>query len=101
MGAAIDWLEAYRARNIESILAMYADDAVVHCGCGGLKKFSGKDGLRAYWLEPIRNCPAFNLDDIQLLEGGAVVSDVTLNGVVCAELTFDTSGRWPCSHAAR
>ena len=33
MAIAIDWLDAYRAGNIEAILEMYAEDAVVHCGC--------------------------------------------------------------------
>ena len=36
MAAAVDWL-AYRARDIEAILKMFADDAVVECNCGGRK----------------------------------------------------------------
>ncbi|WP_247834255.1 hypothetical protein [Bradyrhizobium sp. 200] len=34
MAAAVDWLDAYRAGDIESILEFYADDAVIECGCG-------------------------------------------------------------------
>jgi hypothetical protein len=45
MAAAVDWLDAYRDGDIETILAMYADDAVVHCGCGGMKTISGRQGL--------------------------------------------------------
>jgi hypothetical protein len=48
MAAAVDWL-AYRARDIEAILKMFADDAVVECNCGGMKIITGKEGLRAYW----------------------------------------------------
>lgn len=29
MAAAIDWLDAYRAGDIETILGMYAEDAVI------------------------------------------------------------------------
>ena len=32
MAVAIDWLDAYRAGDIEAILEIYAEDAVVHCG---------------------------------------------------------------------
>lgn len=37
MAAAIDWLYAYRAGDLETILGMYAEDAVIVCGCGGTK----------------------------------------------------------------
>jgi len=26
---------------------MYADDAIVHCACGGMKRISTRQGLRA------------------------------------------------------
>ncbi|WP_407113136.1 nuclear transport factor 2 family protein [Bradyrhizobium sp. LMG 9283] len=54
MAVAIDWLDAYRAGDIEAILDMYAEDAVVHCGCGGVKTISGREALRAYWLDRLR-----------------------------------------------
>ncbi|APG09684.1 ketosteroid isomerase [Bradyrhizobium japonicum] len=65
MAAAIDWLDAYRAGDIDAILKMYADDAVVHCGCGGTKTITGKDGLRAYWFDRLRKYPAFDLYNLQ------------------------------------
>lgn len=49
MSAAVDWLDAYRAGDMEIILAMYAEDAVVHCGCGGIKIITSNDSLRAFW----------------------------------------------------
>jgi hypothetical protein len=33
MAAAIDWLDAYRSSDLEFLLSMFADDAVVQCGC--------------------------------------------------------------------
>jgi ketosteroid isomerase-like protein len=93
MAAAVDWLDAYRAGDIDSILGMYADDAVVHCGCGGMKTISGKAGLRAYWVDRLKNYPASSLDNLQPSENGTVVSYVTGDGVVSAILTFDESGK--------
>jgi len=65
MAAAIDWLGAYRVGDIEGSLRMYADDAVVRCDCGGTKTITGKERLRAYWLERLREYPAFDLDNLQ------------------------------------
>ena len=93
MAAAVDWLDAYRAGDIESILEMYADDAVVNCGCSGLKTITGKDGLRAYWVDRLRNYPASGLDNLQPAQDAAVISYITREGVVNAILTFNASGK--------
>lgn len=93
MAAAVDWLDAYRAGELEALLKMYADDAVVHCGCGGMKTISGETGLRAYWIDRLRNYPASALDNLQPSADGTVISYVSQSGVVRAILTYDASGR--------
>ncbi|MBR1092068.1 nuclear transport factor 2 family protein [Bradyrhizobium manausense] len=93
MAAAIDWLDAYRSGDIEAILRMCADDAAVHCGCGGAKTITGKEGLRAYWVERLREYPAFDLDNIQPTCVGTLISYVSRDGVVSAVLTFNASGQ--------
>lgn len=93
MAAAVDWLDAYRAGNLDAILKMYADDAVVHCGCNGAKTIAGKEGLRAYWVERLRECPAFDLDNLQPTYVGILISYVSRVGVVRAVLTFNASGQ--------
>ena len=94
MAAAVDWLDAYRAGDIEAILEMYADDAVVHCGCGGMKTIAGRDGLRAYWVDRLKTYPASGLDNLLPTSDGAVISyGVGARGVVSATLAFDASGR--------
>ncbi|PSO16157.1 nuclear transport factor 2 family protein [Bradyrhizobium sp. MOS003] len=93
MAAAVDWLDAYRAGDIETILEMYADHAVVRCGCGGMKTVAGKQGLRAYWVDRLRNYPASSLDNLQPSADGTVISYVAQGRVVSAILTFDTSGK--------
>ncbi|MCK1723322.1 nuclear transport factor 2 family protein [Bradyrhizobium sp. 141] len=93
MAAAADWFDAYRAGDIDSVLAMYADEAVIHCGCGGMKTSSGKDGRRAYWLDRLARYPASGLDDLQPSGETAVVSYVARGGIVTASLTFNAFGK--------
>jgi hypothetical protein len=93
MAAAIDWLGAYRAGDIEGSLRMYADDAVVRCDCGGTKTITGKERLRAYWLERLREYPAFDLDNLQPTNVGTLISCVSRDGIVKAVLTFNASGQ--------
>lgn len=93
MAAAIDWLDAYRAGDIEAILGMYADDAVVHCSCGSTKTITGKEGLQTYWVERLREYPASDLDNLHRSDDGAVFSYVTRHGVVSAILTFNAAGQ--------
>jgi len=93
MAAAVDWLDAYRAGDIETILEMYARDAEIHCGCDGMKTISDADGRRAYWLDRLRTCPALDLDNLQPWEGAVVLSYVTRAGIVSTSLTFDSQGK--------
>ncbi len=92
MAIAVDWLDAYRARDIEAILAIYADNAVVECGCGGMT-VTGKQDVRAYWEQRLRDYPASDLDDLQSSGNGATISYVSRDGVVDAVLEFDPQGR--------
>lgn len=93
MAAAVDWLDAYRAGDIESILGLYGDDAIVHCGCGGMKSIAGKEALRAYWEDRLRSYPASELDNVRPSHDGIVISYVTVTGVVSATLAFDRLGK--------
>ena len=72
---------------------MYADDAIIHCACGGLKTISTRQGLRAYSVERLRDHPASHMDDLHPSEDGAAISYVARDGVVSAILTFNASGQ--------
>jgi ketosteroid isomerase-like protein len=74
MAAAVDWLDAYRTGDIDAILNMFADDAVVECGCGGEMTGTGKDGIRTYWEQRLNHHPASDLDDLIPSSDGATVS---------------------------
>lgn len=54
MAAAVDLLDAYRAGDIEAIFAMYAENALVYCGCCDIKTITGKQALRTYWMDRLR-----------------------------------------------
>ena len=94
MAVAVDWLDAYRAGDIEAILKMYAEDAVVHCGCGGVKTITGSEALRAYWVDRLRKHPAGKLDNLNPLHNdGAIISYITNTGVMCALFAFDATNK--------
>jgi ketosteroid isomerase-like protein len=73
MASVVDWIDAYRAGDIEAILKMFADDAVVECGCDGMKTISGKEGLRAYWVQRLKDYPASTLEDLRPADDGAAI----------------------------
>src|SRR5579863_6275219 len=91
MARAVDWLDAYRARDIDLILKMYADDAVVDCGCDNVTVV-GQEGLRAYWERRLQRYPASALDDLWPCADGAIISYKTRSGLVGAVLEFDVDG---------
>ena len=93
MAAAIDWPDAYRASDLESVLKMYADDATIECACGGLKTIAGKDAIRAYWVQRLKNYPASDLNDLQSSIEGATISYSAGDGFVCATLGFNANGQ--------
>jgi hypothetical protein len=92
MATAIDWLDAYRAGDIDAILAMSSDAAVVECGCSN-RTIIGKEGLRAYWEQSLRDYPASELDDLQPSGSEVMISYVARDSVVGATLAFDPEGR--------
>ena len=93
MAAAVDWLDAYRAGEIDTILEMYADDAVIECGCGGMKIITGRDALKAYWTTRLSRYPAYLLNDIRPSDGRIAISYETTLGIVGATMKFNRAGR--------
>jgi SnoaL-like domain len=93
MASAIDWLDAYRAADIEAILKLFADDAVVECRCAGVATITGRESLRVYWQQQLKDYPASHLDDLQPSNDGATISYRSHNGVLGAALEFDPAGK--------
>jgi hypothetical protein len=93
MAAAVDWLEAYRVGDIDAIVEMHADDAVVHCGCGCIRIITEKEALRAYFVKLLQEYPVSDLNDLQPLGEGTMISYIARGRVVTAILTFNASGQ--------
>ena len=93
MAIAVDWLDAYRAKALESLIALYDESATHSCICDGLKLVAGELALRAYWLDRFERHPAFALVDLRPEADGILVSYATTSSVVQARLTFDKRGK--------
>jgi hypothetical protein len=93
MAAAIDWLDAYRAGDIKANVGMYAEDALIYCGCGARKTITGSEARCSYWADRFNEHPASRLDNIQPLDEGALISYVVREGSVSAVLRFNPAGQ--------
>jgi ketosteroid isomerase-like protein len=93
MAAAIDWLDAYRSSDLELMLNMFADDAVIQCGCCAMTTIRGKETFRAYWAQRFQDCVPYDLDDLQPSGKGTFISYVTSAGTVSAAVQFDQDGK--------
>ncbi|MBR1154285.1 nuclear transport factor 2 family protein [Bradyrhizobium sp. JYMT SZCCT0428] len=92
MAAAVDWLDAYRAADL-SIVEMYSADAALQCDCNGAQQLHGRAAIRAYWQQRFIEKPAGELTNLNLFDGGIVVSYRVSGGVVNAVLFFDGDGK--------
>jgi hypothetical protein len=89
MASAIDWLDHYKAKSLE-LLDLYADDAIIACGCCNAKVLSGRPSFRPYWAERFEQKPAVELIELEDWQVGVVaVTYRTEIDVVRAVLTFD------------
>jgi len=49
MGIVVDWLDACRKGDLETLLDLYADDAELECQCDGARLYRGRQELADYW----------------------------------------------------
>jgi ketosteroid isomerase-like protein len=93
MAAVVDWLDAYRSGDLESILDFYADDATIQCGSGGGTTITGSGALRAYWEQRLQDHPASELDDLQPAREGAAVTYLCHRLPIRCQFEFDSAGQ--------
>jgi hypothetical protein len=93
MAIAIDWLDAYRSGDVDAILELFADDASIECRCGGFKSINGREALKAYLVQYIRQYPATELDDLQPACEGAVIAYISPSGTVRTTLIINARGK--------
>lgn len=93
MAITIDWLDAYRAAKLDTILDLYDDEASLECGCGGQKILVGKAALREYWIKRFVEQPAIELEDIQPTNDGVALAYQTSEGLVRVVFSFNAAGK--------
>ena len=83
---AVDWLDAYRADDLDRLVALHSPDAVIECACGGPKTIRGREAIVDYWRLRFIESPALGLEALKIDGGAALVSYRTTRGTVQARL---------------
>ena len=65
MAAVVDWLDACRSKNLDTLLDFYAENASLDCACERTG-ISGRSALAAYWRPKLSGAAAdaFTLEEI-------------------------------------
>jgi len=93
LATAVDWLDAYREGDLNTLVNMYSEHGVIECGCDRNLTTITWHSLHSYWLRRVANYPAGDLEDLQLAPGGASVTYMTLGVPVRATLIFGQGGK--------
>jgi len=93
LAVAVDWLDAYRAARLDTILDLYDDNASVECGCGGQKVIVGKAALREYWIKCFAEKSDLELDDIEPAGDGVALAYLGHEGRVRVVFSFTAAGK--------
>ncbi|MHC1943185.1 nuclear transport factor 2 family protein [Bradyrhizobium sp. UFLA06-06] len=97
-----DWIAAWNARDLERVLAMYAEDAemtsdrIPALGFGPTGTVRGKASLRAYWSAALAKLPElhFELIDLYVSPDSVVVFYQNERGKkICEYLRLDAEGK--------
>lgn len=74
IGVVVDWLDACRAADLGTLLALYDDEATLECGCDG-HTYRGAAAIGDYWRPKLSEKVAegFVLDDIHPVSDGVDV----------------------------
>jgi hypothetical protein len=89
---AIDWLDAYRAAQIDQMVDLYSPDAEIDCVCGANTAILRGGGIASYWQRRFVESPALELVDLNALGESVVVAYRTNRGVVEALLDIGEDG---------
>ncbi len=96
IAVAVDWLDACRARDLDSLLDLYAQQARLECMCDGLKIHVGRAELESYWRPRLGDFSplAFGLEEIALDGEGVVLDYQSYEGKpVRIHFAFDRDGK--------
>lgn len=93
MAVAIDWLEAYRAEDMEALLDLYDEGASLECGCGGEKILVGREAIRVYRGLRFSEKPYSGFEEFTPIHRGVHFSYRIKGGVVKVLLDYNDDGK--------
>lgn len=93
MALAIDWLDAYRANDLDLLVSLYDEAGQLECGCGGQSIVVGKVALSEYWKQRFHEKPAHELEDMQVVSDGIKLAYRTGDGVISVILHYNARGK--------
>src|SRR4051794_28380299 len=96
IAVAVDWLDACRKRDLDTLLDLYAQEARLECRCDGLDTAVNPAGLATYWRSRFGDVPpvALGLDEIKLEADGVVLDYRGSDGApVRVHFSFDPHGK--------
>ena len=96
IGVAMDWLETCKRRPVMALAELYAETAVLECGCEYPGKFLGRDRILKYWEPKLALPPPrpFKLEQIWPDTGGvALVYRYMDQPLIRIPFQFDMMGR--------
>ncbi len=96
VAVVVDWLDACRSRDLNTLLDLYAADARLECNCDSVKVHHGRAELDAYWRPRLDSqAPvAFGLEEITPGPDGVVLDYLSYEGKpVRIHFSFDQSGK--------
>ena len=66
IAVVVDWLDACRRRDLNTLLGLYAEQAKLQCKCSGGKIHSGRAELECYWRSRLES-PAPAAFDVEAI----------------------------------
>ncbi|MCP3442349.1 nuclear transport factor 2 family protein [Bradyrhizobium sp. CCGUVB14] len=74
LAAVVDWLDACRRGDLNSLLDFYDERAVMECNCEGVS-ITGRHAISAYWAPKLasKHIRGFNLDHLALTGHGVQI----------------------------
>ena len=93
--AVVDWLIACRRGDLNALLDLYDERAVMECGCEGVT-LTGRNSIAAYWAPKLesKRVSAFKLDYVVLTGHGVQIDYQSYEGKpVRFYFRFDSSNK--------
>jgi len=95
LAVVVDWLDACRSGELNALLDLYDERAILECDCEGVS-LTGRKSIAAYWAPKLESKapPAFTLHDMTLTGDGVQVDYQDDEGKpVRIQFRFNPSGK--------